>query len=84
MLIFFAHQYITKDYFSQARKCEIKKQEQKIINKPTNKNCKKDQVSIIEIFLNMRKLKKEIMLAVKIKICQTQIEKEEKNISKII
>ena len=61
----------------------MKKQESNI-TKPINKNCKKDRVSTIEIFLKMRNLKKEIMLTLKIKICQTQIEKEKRIYEKSI
>ena len=37
-------------------------------------------MSNIEIILKIRKLKKEVILALKIKVCQTQIKKEKKNI----
>ena len=59
---------------------EHKKQKSKIITKVTKKNCKKDRMSNIEIILKIRKLKKEVILALKIKVCQTQIKKEKKNI----
>ena len=38
ILNFYVHQYVTKDYFSQESR---KQQEQKIITKTINKNCKK-------------------------------------------
>ena len=47
---------------------------------PLKKNYKKDGKSIKEIFLKMKKLRKEIMLTLEIKICQMKIEKEKKNI----
>ena len=50
-----------------------KKKQKNSINKPLKKNYKKDGESIIEIFLKMRKLTKEIMLTIEIKICQTKI-----------
>ena len=59
---------------------EHKKQKSKIITKVIKKNCKKDRMSNIEIILKIRKLKKEVILALKIKVCQTQIKKEKKNI----
>ena len=34
------------------------------------KNTKKDRQSIIEIFQKMKKMKREIMLTIKIKVCQ--------------
>ena len=49
------------------------KKQKNSINKPLKKNYKKDGESIIEIFLKMRKLTKEIMLTIEIKICQTKI-----------
>ena len=55
----------------------MEKQEHKTITRPRKKNCKKYRVSIIEIFLKMNILEKEIMLALKIKIFQTQTEKKQ-------
>ena len=57
ILNFYVHQYVTKDYFSQESR---KQQEQKIITKTINKNCKKYDESITEIFLKMKKLKKKL------------------------
>ena len=48
--------------------------------KPIKKNYKKVRTVIIEIFLEMRKLKKEIMLAIEIEMCKLKIEKKKKNI----
>ena len=62
---------------------EDKKTKAKIISKPIKKNCKKDHENIIEIFLKLRKLKKEIILTLEPKICQTHIEKKQ-NVHKII
>ena len=59
---------------------ENKKVKAKNITKPIKTKYKKDSESIIDIFLKMRKLKKEIMRTLEIKICQMQIEKEKKNI----
>ena len=53
---------------------------QKSITTPVKKNYKIDCKSIIKTFLNMRKLEREIVLAIKIKICQMKMEKEKKNI----
>ena len=63
---------------------ENKKVKAKNITKPIKTKYKKDSESIIDIFLKMRKLQKEIMRTLEIKICQMQIEKEKKNIWKII
>ena len=49
----------------------------KLLPDQERKNCKKYRVSIIEIFLKMNILEKEIMLALKIKIFQTQTEKKQ-------
>ena len=54
-IIFFVQQYIIEDY---SPKKMDNKQEQKSITKLIKTNCKKDRISIIEIFLKMRKLKK--------------------------
>ena len=62
---------------------ENKKNKQKSIT-PLKKNCKKDHESIIEIFVNMRKLKKEIMFTPKIKICQMRIEKGKRIYEKLL
>ena len=54
---FFVHQYEIKDY--RPNKMENKKKrEQKIFFNSIKRNCKKDCINIIEIFLKMRKLKK--------------------------
>ena len=55
-----------------------KKRKQIIITKSIKKNNKKDRESIIEIFLKIRKLKKEIMLTMEIKTCQMKIVKEKR------
>ena len=52
--------------------------------KSIRKNYKTDHEGIIEIFLKMRKLRWEIILALEIKICQMKIDKEKKNLSEII
>ena len=44
--------------------------------KPMKKNYKKDRRSIIKTLLEMRKLKKEVILTIEIKMCQMKIEKE--------
>ena len=49
---------------------------------PLKKNYKKDGKSIKEIFLKMKKLRKEIMLTLEIKVCQMKIEKEKKEYMK--
>ena len=51
-----------------------------LFTKPTKKNYKEDRKSITEASQKMKTFKKEIMLTLEIKICQTQIEEEEKNI----
>ena len=53
------------------------------ITKPI-KNYKKNCESIIEIFLNMKKLKKETMLTLEIKIYQLKIEKEKNIYEKLL
>ena len=57
-----------------------KKQKQKIFTQPITKNCKKDRESIIEIFLKMRKLKKEnkSMLKTEKKASQMKLEHDKK------
>ena len=55
---------------------------QKIINKQTKKNCTKDGESIIKILQKKRKLQKEIMITLEVKICQTWMGKEEKKYEK--
>lgn len=46
----------------------------------SKKKYKKDRESIIKIFHKMRKLKKDKMLTIEIKIRQTWIEEEGKNV----
>ena len=58
----------------------IETRRQKAITEPIKKNCKEDRVKIIEIFLKMGKLKKQIILTIKTKICKTKREKEKRNI----
>ena len=58
---------------------ESKKTKQKTIIKAINK---KDHESIIEVFLKMRTLKKEVILTLEIKICQTPLEKEKRKCMK--
>ena len=48
---------------------ELKNKNKKNITKQIKKSYKKDCNNIIEIFLKIGKLKKEVMLALKIKIC---------------
>ena len=67
------------NFFVQQQKIIPQENERKKA-KPIKKNYKKDRKSIAEIFLKMKNLKKEIMLTLEIKMCQTQIEKEKKNI----
>ena len=62
-----------------AKKKKLKGQKQKNITKPTKTKYKKDRKSIIEIFHKNKKLKKEIMLTLKIKECQTKMDNKEKN-----
>ena len=50
----------------------------KIITKPIMKSYKEDPNSIIEIIMNMKKLKKKIMRRTEIKICQIKTEREKK------
>ena len=71
------------NFFVQQKKIIPQENERKKA-KPIKKNYKKDRKSIAEIFLKMKNLKKEIMLTLEIKMCQTQIEKEKKNIWKTI
>ena len=59
----FAQQYIIEDYSLKIR--ENKKQEHKNVTKPLKENKNKDSMSVIEIFLKMRTLKKGIMLTLK-------------------
>ena len=65
-----------------SQKLKIKKQKQNIIIIISiKKQYKKERKSYsIEFFLCMRKLKKEIILTTKTKICQIKIEKEKRNI----
>ena len=58
---------------------ENKKTRPKKYYQANRKNCKKYLESITEIFLKIRKLKKEITLTLEIKICHMKI-KEEKGI----
>ena len=60
------------------------KQKQKIIAMPIKKNYKKDCNSIKEIFLKMKKLRKEIGLTLEMKICQMKIEEKKRIYEKII
>ena len=50
----------------------------------SKKKYKKDRESIIKIFHKMRKLKKDKMLTIEIKIRQTWIEEEGKNVWKLL
>ena len=68
---------ITKVY---SQKTENNKTEAKINTKPIKKNYPKYCESIIEFFLKMKKLIKQIMLTLEVKIYQMKIEKEKKNI----
>ena len=45
---------------------------------------KKDHKNILQIFLKIKKFKKEIMLTIELKICHMQIEKEKGNVREII
>ena len=44
------------------------------------KNTKKDRQSIIEIFQKMKKMKREIMLTIEIKVCQVNEERRKKSL----
>ena len=59
-----SHSIITTSY---SLKWKIKKQVEKLITKPINKNYIKDRESIKEIFLNMKRLTREVMLTIEIK-----------------
>ena len=54
----------------------IKNKKRNKPTKPTKKSYKKDRERTTEIFMKMRKLKKEIMLTIEINICKTKTEKE--------
>ena len=83
--MFFIHGMIKFIFFAQYYNKKLfpilgKKQKQKIFTKPIKKNYKHGCYSVIEMFLKMRKFKKKnVMITVEIKICQTQIQKK-KNI----
>ena len=76
-IIFFVQQYIIEDY---SPKKMDNKQEQKSITKLIKTNCKKDRISIIEIFLKMRKLKKKKRC---FRCYQMQIEKQKRIYEKL-
>ena len=78
----FAQQYIIEDYSLKIR--ENKKQEHKNVTKPLKENKNKDSMSVIEIFLKMRTLKKGIMLTIKVKACHIQKEKEKDTYEKLL
>ena len=59
-----SHSIITTNY---SLKWKIKKQEEKLITKLIKKNYIKDRESIKEIFLNMKRLTREVMLIIEIK-----------------
>lgn len=59
-----SHSIITTSY---SLKWKIKKQVEKLITKPIKKNYIKDRESIKEIFLNMKRLTREVMLTIEIK-----------------
>ena len=59
-----SHSIITTNY---SLKWKIKKQEEKLITKLIKKNNIKDRESIKEIFLNMKRLTREVMLIIEIK-----------------
>ena len=73
----FAQQYIIEDYSLKIR--ENKKQEHKNVTKPLKENKNKDSMSVIEIFLKMRTLKKGIMLTLKWKHVISRKKKKKKN-----
>ena len=60
-----------------------KKKNKKLLRNQQRKN-RKNPTSIKEIFQKMKQLKNKFLLATKIQIFQTLMEKEEKNIWKII
>ena len=76
-IICFVQQYIIEDY---SPKRMDNKQEQKSITKLIKTNCKKDRISIIEIFLKMRKLKKNKRC---IRCYQMQVEKQKRIYEKL-
>ena len=55
-----------------------------MITKPKMKNYKKYCKHIVEIFEKKKKLKRELMITVEIKVYQIWMGKEEKDIQKII
>ena len=76
-IICFVQQYIIEDY---SPKRMDNKQEQKSITKLIKTNCKKDRISIIEIFLKMRKLKKNKRW---FRCYQMQVEKQKRIYEKL-
>ena len=74
--IYFFQRYIIKNHSPE----KMGKKRTKNYYQVNKEKLQKRSRSIIEIFLKIKKLKKEIMLSLKIKIYQPMIEKEKENI----